>query len=55
MVVVNIIMAGGNTLNILNTINIIIVVAGILAEDITVEEITLIVALIAVTADTVSD
>jgi hypothetical protein len=52
MVVVNITMAGENTLN---TINSIIVVAGILAEDITVEEITLISALIGVTADTASD
>lgn len=51
MVVVNIIMAGENTLSILNTINIIIEVAGILAEGIMVEEITL----IEVTADTVSD
>jgi hypothetical protein len=55
MVVVKIIMAGGNTLSILNTINIIIVVAGILAEDITVEEITLIVTSFGVTADTASD
>jgi len=52
MVVVNIIMAGEKTLN---TINIIIVVAGILAEDIMVEEITLISALTGVTVDTASD
>jgi len=45
-------MTGESTLN---TIGIIIVVAGIVAEDITVEEITLIAASIGATADTVSD
>jgi len=54
MVVVTIIMAGENTLSILNTINIIIVVAGIPAEDITVEGITIIVASFGVTEDTAS-
>jgi len=52
MVVVNIIMAGENTLN---TINIIIVVAGILVEGITVEGITLIAVSIGVTVDLASD
>jgi hypothetical protein len=54
MVVVSIIMVGENTLSILNTIKIIIVVADILAEDITAEGITLIVASSGVTADTAS-
>ncbi len=50
MVVVSIITAEENTLSILNTINIIIVVVGILAEDITVEETTLVVVSIGATA-----
>lgn len=52
MVVVSIIMAEENTLSILNTINIIIVVAGIMAEGTTVGEVTLTTVFIRVTVDT---
>jgi hypothetical protein len=52
MVVVSIIMAEENTLSILNTINIIIVVVGIMAEGTTVGEVTLTTVFIRVTVDT---